>query len=188
MTDRLLKQMIRLHIIDEEEEEIYRFGIEGLLLKLLHYSSYLLIAFLSQEMVHFLLFFVAFLLLRKSAGGYHAKTKLICYICSCLTVFGAIMCMKMFPQRNYVVMICMGMTLIADLIISMLAPLGNLNRRLDEEEARCFRKKTKKVLVIENIFVVAFMCVKSWNYAIPIMIAVVCEGILLMMEKLQREN
>lgn len=35
MTDRLLKQMIRLHIIDEEEEEIYHFGIEGLLLKLL---------------------------------------------------------------------------------------------------------------------------------------------------------
>ena len=86
MTDRILNQLIKLNIIDSEDEEIYRFGLEGIFLKLIHYLSYFLIAALLREWVRFLLFFSAFLLLRKNAGGYHAKTKGGCYVSSCLTV------------------------------------------------------------------------------------------------------
>ena len=38
MTDRILSQLIKLNMIDSEDEEIYRFGLEGLSLKLIHYT------------------------------------------------------------------------------------------------------------------------------------------------------
>lgn len=125
--------------------------------------------------------------MRKSAGGYHAKTRLTCYLCSCLTVFGVIMCTKILLKYNYVIMIWLGMTLIAEFIIYMLAPLGNSNRRLDEEEIRYFKRRTGKIMIIENLLLMICVCGESWKYAIPIMIAVVCEGLLLLLEKLREK-
>ena len=40
MTDRIIKQLMKLQIINSEEEEIYRFGLEALFLKGVHYISY----------------------------------------------------------------------------------------------------------------------------------------------------
>lgn len=185
MTDRLLKQMIQFHIIDSEDAEIYRFGLEALLLKLIHYSSYFVIAVFCREWKRFLVFFIAFLLLRKSAGGYHAKTRRGCYIGSCLLVFCIVMCMKMFcPWRN-VIVAGGALMVLADSCIFMIAPMENRNRTYDEEESRCFRDRAMKTLVFENIIVALLLVVGKTDNAIPIMLAAIIEAGLLLIEKVR---
>ena len=192
MTDRLLAQMIKCNIIEKEEEEIYRFGLEGLILKLIHYSTYLLIAALLGEVIPFLVFFAAFLILRKNAGGYHAETKMDCYVSSGLTVLGTIVFMKLFRNWSNVEFICILFVIIANILICMIAPLGNRNRELDEEEQKYFKKKTRVFLLIENIFFIAFIISEKGDrfiiISIAISMAMVCEAILLLLEKIRKEK
>lgn len=185
MTDRILNQLIRLDIIDGEDEEIYRFGLEGLSLKLIHYSSYLVIAFFAHEMPRFLIFFAAFLVLRKSAGGYHAKTKAGCYISSCLIVFCIVAGVRVVTDWEYIIPAGGILMIFSDICILALAPLGNRNRQYDEEEMQLFRKRTINLLILVNVLAIIFWLAGKVNYAIPITLAAGVEAGILLIEKIR---
>lgn len=188
MTDRLLEQMVKWNIIRSEDEEIYRFGLEGLLLKSVHYMSYLFIAVLFREMVPFLLFFTAFLLLRKNAGGYHAKTRRRCYIISCATVICVLTAIQMISKWTNAANIAVGLILTADMIVCMEAPVENKNRLLDEEEKKFFRKRCLGLLAAVNVFFWLLNMLGKKTCALAIMLAVVCEAMLLLLGKMQNEK
>lgn len=188
MADRIINQLITLDIINREDADVYQFGLEILSLKVFHYISYLLIAISFHEIICFLIFFMAFILLRKSAGGYHAKTKGRCYFSSCITVLVMIMCIKGFSGLTLwqISLGCMLIVLAGDMIIWKIAPLGNRSRILDEEENKIFRHRTHLFLVFENLFVFMLMAMRQNAYALPIVLAVGCEAALLLLEKLRK--
>ena len=152
--------------------------------------TYLLIAVFLGEVIPFFIFFVSFLILRKNAGGYHAKTKSSCYISSCLTVLGIIVFMKYLREWNNLGLILSFCISLADIAIFIIAPLGNKNRELDEEEVMHFKRRTRLFLIIENIFFIVFTIAEKENYVVTIAIvtAVICEAVLLLLEKIRREN
>lgn len=183
MTDRILNKMIHLNIINAEEADIYRFGMETLELKLLHYISYLFIAVLCGEVFNFCLFFMAFLLLRKNAGGCHSETKTGCYFLSCFTVLGAMLIMKYVVLQNAVIFSGIVLLLVADILIYRLAPLGNRNRELNDKEIIYFRKRTRQILIVENSVIFACLVCSKKQYALPFILAVICQAVLLMLQK-----
>lgn len=185
MTDRILSQLIKLNIIDSEDEEIYRFGLEGISLKLIHYLSYLLIAVLLHEEMRFLIFLSAFLLLRKNAGGYHAKTKGGCYVSSCLTVLCMVICTKAAVGWKDLIPVAGILTALADMAIFALAPLGNRNRILDQKEIVDFRRRSYVFLMLENVSVVLLAVMGMKEYAFPVVLAIICEAVLLLLEKMR---
>lgn len=186
MTDRLLAQLIRMDIIDSEDEEIYRFGLEGLFLKIVHYSSYLLIAFFTNEVIRFLIFFASFLPLRKSAGGYHAKTKEGCYISSCLTVLCMMICVRVITGWQYVLLAGSVFLILSDVCIFLIAPRGNRSRILDQEEILIFKKRSYGFLILENFLIILLIAIGQKKYAIPVLLAIACEGVLLLLEKMRK--
>lgn len=188
MTDRILGQLIKLNIIDSEDEEIYRFGLEGLFLKIIHYSSYLIIAFILHEVIRFVIFFASFLFLRKSAGGYHAKTKGGCYISSCLTVFCMMICLRVFTDWEYSLQIGSVLIMLADVCIFLIAPLGNRNRILDQEEQQIFKRRSYGFLILENFLIILLILTGQIKYAVPVLLAVECEGVLLLLEKVRKSS
>lgn len=187
MTDKILSQLIKFQIINREDEEIYRFGLEALFLKGFHYISYLLIAFLCSELPKFIIFFAAFFLIRKNAGGYHARTKAGCYAVSCLVVFSVIMFLKYMLLREILYKGMIILFVVANGVILWLAPIGNKNRELDNEEKRYFRKRSIVILGIENILVLFFCGIQKNTYAAPIMIALICSAFLLILTKTNKD-
>lgn len=185
MADRIIRQLIALELIDGEEEDIYRFGLEVLSLKVLHYVSYLLIAAFLHEIPRFLILAVAFILLRKSAGGYHAKTKSGCYVGSCVTVLIMTLCIKGFSSL-VPWQIILGSMLAGDIIIWKMAPSGNRSRTFDETEERIFKHRTRMVLIFETISVSVLIAAGKEVYAIPVVLAIGCEMVLLLLEKLRK--
>ncbi len=183
MTDRLITLMLKWKIINEDEIEIYGFGLETLFLKTFHYISYLLIAIFCDELVAYAIFFIAFLCLRRNAGGYHSKTKLSCYFWSCLTVISVIFIVKYVMTYGTPLIISIGCLVVADIIIFMLAPLGNRNRELDIIETNLFRKRTIWVLISENTLVLLLVVVDRIQYSLPLILAIICQAILLLLQK-----
>lgn len=82
MLENLAKSTARFfvsqNIVKSEYEEIYAYGMEIILSTVFNGLIVLIIAILSDTVLLSLLFFTAFILMRRSAGGYHAKTHIGC--------------------------------------------------------------------------------------------------------------
>ena len=177
MTDRWLDQMLKWQIINKDEEDIYRFGLEGMKMKAFHYTTYLIIAVLAGELWNFLMFFAAFSALRKNAGG--------CYLFSCLTVGGFVLITKTIPIGGGMCTGLLTVTVISDMILWRLSTTGNRNRELDEEEIEKFKKRILLFLLIENVVLVSLILLQREGYAAAVAEAILFETFLVVIKKLE---
>lgn len=134
----------------EGEEDVYYFGLECLFIKLIHYSSYMLIGALLRMLIPMLISAMVLIPLRRKSGGFHASTRIGCYLISCSVVVVVCLLDKViFPLWLGAVT-----TLGANAIIFAFAPIENENRTLDHEERKKFRKQALIVLVLADIAVI----------------------------------
>lgn len=168
-------------LVNEDDEDVYRFGLECLLLKLIHYSSYLFIGFVLRMTIPMLVSAMALMTLRSRSGGYHAKTRFVCYLFSCFVVFLVCMLNKvMFPGWLLVLVVFM-----VNIVVCCFAPLENENRILDQSEIKEFRKQALSLLGIADVVIIttALMdCIISQWLLNGILIA----AILILLEKCKR--
>jgi len=143
------RNMVKDGIILESEQDIYDFGIECLLLKLIHYISYITIAVMMQQVFDLFVMACAFYPIRVNAGGYHAKTRIGCYFVSCLTVFsGLLFYRQAFSDKVYI--ICW---LAASIIIYFNAPIDNEGKIMSQSEVEYYRKRTRVVIIILGVLI-----------------------------------
>ncbi len=154
--NRILCVMVGEHFIDEEEADIYRFGLECMVLKVIHYISYIIIAIFMKSVVTMIFSSIILVPLRCMAGGYHAKTRIRCYLFSCAVV--AFLCkLNQVPVSMNISIIIL---LIADVIILAFAPVENENRPIDMDEKIIFVYKTRLILLIGNIAIIISVLLK----------------------------
>lgn len=87
LVEAVIFQMESAEIINKDDEEIYRFGLECFFLKVIHYLSYLFISLILHMTIPVMVSAVVLVPLRSRAGGYHANTRFGCYLFSCSMVF-----------------------------------------------------------------------------------------------------
>lgn len=137
-------------LILEGEEDVYYFGLECLLLKVIHYSSYLVIGTLMRMLIPMLISAMVLIPLRRKSGGFHARTKKGCYLFSCIIV--ALVCL--LDKIAFPIWLCVVTILGANVIIFTFAPIENENRILDYEERKKFRKQALIILALSNIAII----------------------------------
>lgn len=147
MIQKILDNLVDKQIISREEEDVYQYGIECLVLKMVHYISYAIIALCVRDIWTLVLFLIVFGYLRKNAGGFHAKTRCACYIFSCMVVGMFLMVCQIEIPRSVIAILM----LIADIIVWAYAPVSSGNMELDEEEQLHYRKKSRWILFVWNI-------------------------------------
>ena len=154
--NRILCVMVGENYIDEEEMDIYRFGLECMVLKVIHYISYIIIAIFMKSVIAMIFSSIILVPLRCMAGGYHAKTRIRCYLFSCAVV--AFLCkLNQVPVSMNISIIIL---LIADVIILAFAPVENENRPIDMDEKIIFVYKTRLILFIGNIAIIITVLLK----------------------------
>ena len=170
IADRLLDEDA-----SESEREIVQFGVERLITLLIGLAVAVIAGILLGELPRTLLLLLLLFPLRQYAGGFHLKGKYICAVLSVMVLIGMILIIKYLPMQR---IISMSAFLLASLAIVFLAPVGNLNRQLDEDEKRVFGNRAKTVWLIETMafFILWFLDLPYW-YIIPL-VSVVLTGLL----------
>ena len=90
MIARLSKRMasffVRNKVIKNEDEEVYEYGLQLLLSTVFNGIIALILAIISGTVLQCIYYLAVFVLLRKSAGGFHAKTHFGCcfFLCQCI--------------------------------------------------------------------------------------------------------
>ncbi|MDE6432675.1 MAG: accessory gene regulator B family protein [Lachnospiraceae bacterium] len=181
--DRLVKgiliKMQTEEFVVEEDVEIYQFGLECILLKLIHIASYLLISICMGELLSLLISGSILIPLRRKTGGYHAKTRMGCYIFSCCVVF--LLCLLNKTAKAPTAGI-IGMV-VADILILMFAPVENENRVLESDEKILFRKQAIGLLVLSNVMVLAILLIHKYLFvAYCLEKGVIFTGVLVALE------
>ena len=82
LSKRIASFFVHSRVIESENEQVYEYGLELLISTLLNGVIALVLALFSRTLWQCICFLVVFIFLRKSAGGFHAKTHLGC--CSIL--------------------------------------------------------------------------------------------------------
>lgn len=139
--DRIADQLVADRTIEVQDVAAYKFGIEITILKVIHYASYIAIALFIRKLLELLIIFAIFYAFRRNTGGFHTKTKLGCYVFSCVVIFLSLLATNL--SFNWWVLTAVS-TL--DLVLLLtLSPVQNSNRRLDTEDIEYFRRRLLSV-------------------------------------------
>lgn len=149
----ITQSLIDNQIIESEERELYRYGIQQGLTIVLNLVTTLLIGLLCDMIWQSIVFTVAYIPLRSFAGGYHAKTTIGCYIFSIVLITAVLLTMKLLPISSFV---CCIMLLCSGVCIFVLAPVENHNKPLDDMELAVYGRRARWITVLE--IMIALLC------------------------------
>lgn len=143
----VISNLIYYRLVDQEDIEIYKFGFECFCLKVIHYTTYCMVAMAYGCLYEFLIFIVSYMMLRKYAGGIHAKTRIGCLVISNIFLSGVLIIGQWIEKGLLLSVI----SILGLLLIIIFAPVDNPNRVLSDKERNKFRKCAIFVCLIELI-------------------------------------
>lgn len=156
LTTKAADILCRNGLIEQEEKEIYLFGIETALLKVIHYATMLLIGLCFGMVWQTAVFLLAYTVLRDYAGGYHAGSRMQCYLISWLMMLSVLLIVQ-FCSAEVMFWTSAILSIPFYLLIFSLAPVGNINKPLDEIEQKRYGKTARIILSIEEVLSALFL-------------------------------
>lgn len=191
--DRLANKLIKSRVIKEEEHELYQFGIETALLKGVHLMSYFILGILLGRVMELIIFLAVFIPLREYSGGFHASTKLRCYVVSCMTVFSMLVILKLFPKEYYGISIYLAM--VSGALLFLLIPVETKNRPLDDSEKIYYKSKAGFIIVLLLVLSLFLFMMKQMSYSLILalglfyeLIAAIAGKVIIISEKIKSNN
>lgn len=177
----IVKKMKRNNVIDEDNMELYIFGIEILLITIIKYLGLFIIALLLGVVKEAITFIIAFSMLRIQAGGVHLKSFWQCFAITNIITFSCIFLVKALPI-NHTMIYQMIMLVISIILVLVFAPVDTENKPLSELEKKLYKKRSAYVIIIGSIITVSLSMVyhSFIIYGNIVSLGFLCEGITLM--------
>jgi len=175
IVNRIIVYQIKLGLIKDEDKGIFRYGYDLLVSRIISFILIGLISTIFKIYIEIFIFLLAFIPLRQYAGGYHLTTPEKCIGLSAFLVWLVGMIMKSGVSKA-TLSILLVLTLFADVVIFILAPVDCENKRLDEKEQIVYKQYTKIVLIVELIIYTAIYVGNIEKIASGIFLAHVLEA------------
>ncbi|MCM1227607.1 MAG: accessory gene regulator B family protein [Clostridium sp.] len=139
LSKRMASFFVRQKIIEKNDEEVYEYGLQLLLSTVLNAVIALLLAISSGTVIPCLFYLSVFVVMRKSAGGFHAKTH---FGCCCILI--AVLCcfiafIRLAPTEIYVIVSELSL-IISAVTVLLFAPLEHENKPLSDKDKVRLRK------------------------------------------------
>lgn len=164
---------------------LYEYGFFILLSNITYFLITLLFGVIFYILIESVAFYIAFSLIRRYAGGFHASSEIRCTFMTVISIFICILSIKLCEIIN-VQLAVLIITSTAIIIIFILCPLDTPEKPLTEKEYKFFRKKSLILLLI-----IIFVIIAGWYYKIdfimyPCCVSLILESILLILSKIKK--
>ncbi len=141
------------------DEDLCEYGIYNLLLEIVNIILTLLIGIFTNMLSECLIFTIAYIPLRIFAGGFHAKTPMLCTIISAIILYVNVLLIKRFSENFSCGLFLV--TVISVVLVLFFAPISSRNKKLDKKEKRVYHTMTIVVLSFEFFAELIFL---KFNY------------------------
>lgn len=121
--------------------ELYEYAIYIILSSAFHMATVIVLGLVFNLLTESLVFYLSFIVIRKFAGGYHAKTPTRCYIISIITIVLMLCIIKWILIINYLSIYysLFFSELVCVLILCFLSPLDTENKLLNGKERTIYK-------------------------------------------------
>lgn len=177
-SDMVTNLFIKSSVIQEEDKDLYQYGVEQICNIILNILTTVIIGALYGMIPEILIFIFAYIPLRIYAGGFHAKTPFRCYLCSVAITVIALSVMN-FIEIPY--FICIIAVTTSSIVILNAAPIEDKNKPLDSAEKIVFRKRTVLIWLAEIILLLLFLILKLDLFVVPISLSMLLEGVMVVL-------
>lgn len=168
--------------MDEERAEIIKYGLELLFLKITFFAATMVIGAIMHSFWECFIFTVLFSGIRSLAGGYHASTRMQCFVQSMLIFVTVLGILKLVKIYSVVLVPLAVLALISAAIIFIFAPVDTENKRLDEDEIRIFKRKSRIAMLIEIAAAVIAYFIGFQTISCSVMLALIVTAMLISVE------
>lgn len=166
--EQLVQLLMQGHIIEKDEQEIYLYCIQTMLFRFIVYGTILLLSFFIGVVDSTIVFYFGFLLIRYTAGGYHANSHRNCYVLSIVVYLVAIGFLLIFPQilRKPFIFLC---SICIAAMIYWAAPVDHKNRPFSPREKERYKKQS---YIITTLLIIGALLLSSIStyYAMAIVL------------------
>lgn len=177
ISERIVKNLLVHGIIEQEEYDIYIFGVYQNIVLILNMITSFLIFVMFHLVIEGLLFSVFYSLLRSYAGGYHSRTLSSCYVFSVILTIGIALIINEI-SLNYLWFIILTL---ACIFVYVIAPVDTSNKRLDDIEKRRYSKKSRQILLLCILTCLVLYIIQYSNGIIVIGLVIITEAVMLML-------
>lgn len=184
LSTRIIGALIEKSIINDTEQELYTYGLFMLLSQTLYFILTIIIGVFLNIVLESVVFYVAFLFIRTSAGGIHASSELKCEVATTLSLFLCLGIVKLCDLYNFKLVILILM-LVAAVLIFLLCPLDTPEKPLTSKEKKYFRKKSWIILFIILTIIALSLFFKINTLIYPCCMSLILESVLLFSGKIK---
>lgn len=179
-SEAVTRKLQENNTIDEEQYEICRYGLQQGFTVILNVVTTLIIGMIMRGLLYAVVFTILYIPLRSNAGGYHAKTAIRCYLYSILLMIAVLLAIKYLPIPSF---ICIIIFAISITVISILAPIEDANKPLDEIEVKVYHKRTLIILAIESMLFIIGLALNLRYFMQTTIWVMITMSIILLMGK-----
>lgn len=119
-----------------------------MMVNILDTMSIFILSILFHKVLATCCYIVCFCMLRKYAGGYHAKSVIGCYL---MTVGSAIIMLLTIRFCRLPIAVIIAVWLVSGIIVFLFAPVQNRNKRFDELEQLVYRRRAIIIWLSESV-------------------------------------
>lgn len=147
MAYRITIFLLTYGIAREENREVLEYGLYMMLSTLLHMVASIGIGFIFGVPLHVLLFLLSFMLMRKYAGGYHAKSPVACAVLSYGLVIAHIAVVSFVPTLA-MIWLALPEAVFSAIIIFRFAPVEHENAPLSDIEKVIYKQRARVYAIL----------------------------------------
>ncbi len=168
-------------IVQKSNKALYEYGLRQMFATILNILTMLLIGFIMGLAVPAMIYTIAYIPLRVYAGGYHASTPQRCWAFSAIMLWIALCIVKYTPQMYFWVITTLS--LIACIVVFLLSPVEDRNKRLDEKEHHVYHIRAIVVMTIEAVAAILLFVFHFKQFVLVLEIAWCSLAVMLLLEK-----
>lgn len=169
--------------------ELYEYAIYIILSSAFHMATVIVLGLVFNLLTESLVFYLSFIVIRKFAGGYHAKTPVRCYLFSFASNIIILCLVKWLSSINTLfIFIFIIFELLCVVLILLISPLDTENNPLNGQEKKMYRMLTSIITIL--IFIISSLCFfKGYrNIGSSMICGAVMSALVLLMRKIQIIN
>lgn len=171
-------------INSKENYELYEYTIYITLSSIFHFITVAILGVCFGLFVESIIFYSSFIVVRKFAGGYHAKTPTRCFLVSLMINIAVLFAIKLLS--GYSGWITDIICIVSFLIILLFSPVEHKNKPLNEREIKIYKRiaVTAAFILMTLFFLLKYFGL--FNLANPICFGIFGSSFVVLLEQLHK--
>ena len=155
--------MVDRGVVQREDAALYQYGIENGIVVAGNLMASVTFGIVTGRLGVVLVFLLFYGSLRTYSGGVHCKSKQSCFILSMLILFVPVFSSKWVMENiAFPVMIAVGV--IAIVVVLVLSPVESVNKRLDDEERKYYRRISHCIVSLQECVLIFLYSIDKYEY------------------------